>query len=429
MKNISKYFSTVPLLGAVMIMGLSNCTKHNQVLDLTPAIPAATSGVGDTLFVQKVSSGPVLQPIGGPAWNGTIDGVFANCKKLTVHAVVPDLGNSTFTGYVGNATDITMRAVYDASNIYYMVEFTAPQANYKNALWYYNPTTRKWAQEATVPAVQPDGSVRAPAAQDQFVMMFNIAGSCQSFSSLSCYAACHVNSSYNTTASPTGGSMYTNGPSEFLDVWRARMNQVMNENQLNDCYIDWGGGALDKNEVHNDLQVNNGPVPIADGGFSNKVSLTITGKTTKETVPLWIYPTGVYSNYGIQITDTLPGGRAVKVTAVDSNGVLTLATGATIDPRMGNSFLQIPGNGDGSSCVPGSILGPYTGSRGDVICNAFFTGTSWRICMQRALTTADTQHDIDFSSLSDQYFGVGAMFDGADNEHAIVAGLIMRFTK
>lgn len=443
MKKLNKYLVAAPLMAVAILVGLSRCTKHDQVLDLTTPTPVLNTS---TLLSMRGTA--TLQPIGGPAWDGTIEAAWNNATKLTVHAAVPDLGNGTFTGYIGNATDITMRSLYDASNIYYLVEFDTPQKNVKSAQWYFNPTqtdmTKKWAQEAGAPTLNPDGSTfRPPFAQDQFVMMFNI--SCQTFNSLSCYAACHVNSSYGGPVIPEGGVMYTNGPTELLDCWRARMLQVVNVNQVNDCFIDdgssvglGGSGTLDKNEVHGDWQVNNGSastvppqfqsIQAADGGFNNKQTKTITGTTKKEAIPLWVIPSGSYTNSAILLSDTLPGGAAVKVIAVDSLGVLTLANETTIDPRVGTDYKQV-GSGDGPKCIPGSVVAPYTGSRGDVTANAFYTGTGWRLLLTRALKTTDAVNDVDFSSLDDQHFGIGAMFNGADNQHAIVAGLTLHFQK
>lgn len=427
MKNRKKYLLAFPLVLAAILLGLSSCTKHDQVLDLTVVTPTAVLNT-DTL--NSVGGTATLQPIGGTAWDGTIEGVWGNAPALTVHAVVPDLGNGTFEGFVGNSTDIKMRSLHDANNIYFLVEFNTPQKNVKSAQWYYNPTTKKWAQESGVPTINPDNTTfRPPFIQDQFVILFNVANSCQTFSSLSCYAACHVNSSYGGPITPEGGAMWTNGPTEFLDCWRARTLQTENMNQANDCYIDWGNGVLNKNEVHGDLQTWNGPNPVADGGFSNKQSLTITSTTTKENVPIWIIPSGSYINSAIKLSDTL-SGTAVRVIAVDSNGVLTLANSTTIDPRTGTDYKQV-GAGDGPKCIPGSVVGAYTGSRGDVTCNSFYTGSGWRILMSRKLKTDDVingvPNDVDFSPLSDLPFGVGAMFNGADNEHAIVAGLILHF--
>lgn len=455
----------VPVVAAVIVLGLSNCTKHDQVLDLTTTTITPVLNT-DTLY--SVSGTATLNPIGGSAWSGSIEGVWANAPALTVHAVVPDLGNNTFTGFIGNSTDIKMRSLYDASNIYFLLEFNTDMKCVQSAQWYYNPkqtdSTKWWAQEATASSLtnlSPDGSYRPAFAQDQIVMMFNI--SCSTFNSLSCYAACHVMSSYGGTSVPDGGVMYTNGPSERLDVWRARTMQGVPMNQANDCFIDDGssigagyGGVLDKNQVHGDWQVLNGPsssVPTslqssglnvvspgatasyaADGGFSNKQSLKITGPgapspSKKAAIPIWVYPNGGYSNSAILISDTLTTGAAKKVTAVNILGVLTLSDGTTVDPRTsasGTAYQQV-GSGDGPNCIPGSIIGAYTGSRGDVTVNAYYTGTGWRMLFQRKLNTGDNINDVNFSSLSDQPFGVGAMFNRADNQHAIVAGLTLHF--
>ena len=453
MKYVQKKYVVIALLIAT-VTGLAYCTKRDQLIE-------DISLTDNTLYSMKVSAGPAVQPVSGSAWDGTIDAVWNNVKTLTVHATVPDLGNGTFTGYIGNATDITMRSMYDATNIYYLVEWNQGQKNVKSALWYYNLTKHLWTQEVTnftTPVasttngagtdynVNSDGTLRPTAAQDQFVMMFNIANSCRSFATLSCYAACHANSSFGTPTTPAGGVMYTNGPTELLDVWRARMLQVVNTNQVNDCFIDDGSsvglgmsGTLDKNEVHSDWQIHNGSsstVPplyqstqAADGGFSNSQTLKMNNVArTSVKVPIWIIPSGTYNNSAIMLKDTLPGGAAIKVIAVDSMGVLTLANSATIDPRVGTDYQQV-GAGDGPKCIPGSIVGAYTGSRGDVIANAFYTGTGWRLLLKRALKTSDTVNDVDFSTLSNQFFGIGVMFNGADNQHAIVSGLTLVFEK
>ncbi len=397
---------------------LTFCTKKNQLLDTSSTTPSILYSVRGTAS---------LQPQSGAAWDGSIESVWTNAPKLAVQAVVPDLGNNTFTGFVGNATNITMRSLYDASNIYFLIEWNTNQKNVASSPWYFNPILRLWAQEKGAPAINADNTTFRPAfIQDQFVVIFDIANSCPTFSTLSCYATCHANSSFGGVTAPDGGVMRTNGPTEFLDCWRARMLQVVNANQANDTYLDWGGGTLNQNEIHNDAQLK-----TSDGGFSNKQTLTITGKTTKEAVPAWVIPSGVYSNGAMMQNDTLAGGNAVKVVAVDSNGVLTLADATTIDPRTTASstdYQQI-GPGDGPKCIPGTFVSRYTGSRGDVTANAYFTGSGWRMLLTRALTTADTKYDVDFSSLTDQFFGIGVMFNGADNEHAIVNGLSLHFKK
>ena len=415
--NISKKVVVIGMFVFPVIF-LTFCTKNSQVLDNSSSTPTVLLSAKGTAN---------LQIIGGAVWDGTIESGWSNATKLIVHAVVPDLGNNTFTGFIGNATDVTIRSMYDATNIYFLVEWNTDQKNVASSPWYYNTLKRVWAQESGVPVKNSDSTTFRPAfIQDQFVIIFNIANSCPSFSSQSCYATCHANSSFGGTTIPSGGGMRTSGPNEFLDCWRARMLQVVNTNQANDAYLDWGNGVLNQNEVHNDAQLS-----TSDGGFNNKQTLTITGTAIKELVPMWVLPSGTYFNGAMLQSDTLSSGKAVKVIAVDSNGILTLSNSTSIDPRTAASSTnyQQVGAGDGPKCIPGTFVSPYTGSRGDVTANAFFTGTGWRLLLKRAMTTADTKYDVDFSSLTDQAFGIGVMFNGADNEHAIVNGLSLHFNK
>ncbi len=456
MKNLNKHFVTFPFMVAAIAMGLSSCTKHDQILDLTEVVTPTPTLDTDTLY--SVSGTATLQPIGGGQWNGDVS-QWSGAPALTVNAVVPDLGNGTFEGYIGNSTSIKMQSMHDASNIYFLMEFNLSQKNCRSAQWYYNPTTKKWAQESSVPALNSDNVTYRPAfIQDQLVLLFNVANSCPSFNTQSCYGACHLNSSYGGPINPGEGAMWTNGPTEVLDCWRCRALQPMNMNQAMDAFIDDGSsvgtgmsGTLNKNEVHGDWQVLNGPsstVPpalqspglqvaapgassslAADGGFTNKQNMQITFAPagTKENIPIWVVPNSTYSaapNYSaITLADTL-SGAAVKVVGVDTNGVLYLANATTIDPRTGTDYKQV-GSGDGPKCIPGSIVGAYTGSRGDVTCNMYYTGTSVKFLIKRALTTTDAVYDVNFGSGNDFPFGVGAMFNGADNQHAIVAGLTL----
>jgi hypothetical protein len=469
MRKLDKQFVSILFLVSGFILSFTSCTKHDQIIDETPKLQ------GDTLVSIKAPSTPTISPIGGAAWDGTIEAVWNSATKLNVTATVPDLGNGTFAGFIGNSTNVSIRSMYDANNIYFLVEFDAAQKHVQSSQWYYVPayTWKKgsvkagiptkdstiagyWAQEGGAPVPNPivnkygpaavlDGSFRPAFIQDQFDFMFNIANSTPEFTTKSCYAACHANSSYST-ATTTGGVMHTNGTAQYLDCWRARTLQTENTNQANDCYLSDGitflnnlnDGALNKNYVNSDPQTNNGPSPIpalgpyADGGFTNKQTLksktVVAGNSKSLNVPIWVYPSGTYLNSAILTSDTLPSGKALKVLSVDSAGVLTLSNSTKIDPTVGTDYQQV-GTGDGPKCIPGSVVAPYTGSRGDVTVNSFYTGTGWRMLFSRSLKTSDLKYDADFSSLIDQPFGIGAMFNGADNEHAIAAGLMLRFQK
>ncbi|MEO8148905.1 MAG: ethylbenzene dehydrogenase-related protein [Bacteroidia bacterium] len=429
MNRRKKIFAIMFLLTGTMF-SLTYCTKHDQVQDLNAS---TTPDAGDTLWALKVDAGPAFVSGLGNVWNGSLDPMWDNATALKVNCVVPDLGNNTFTGFIGAAADVTMKALYDVNNIYFLAEWNSPK-NVKSAQWYFSPSTKMWAQESGAPVYDINGVQTRPAfIQDQFTMLFNINNSCNAFNTLSCYASCHANvPTYSVdtlghviTTQNYGGVMRTNGPTEKLDCWRARMLQVLDANQSNDTYIDWGNGAINANQVHSDYEA----TPFAGG--TNRQSLIITGKTTKENVPVWINLNANYTNSAILATDTV---NCKFVMAVDSNGVLSYAdqrggaiTG-TIDPNTtGNDYLQV-GSGDGPKCIPGTVVGYYVGSRADVSANLYYTGTGWRLMLKRALKTSDVSaQDVDLSSLANTPFGIGVMFNGADNEHAIKTGMMLSF--
>ncbi len=423
MKNY-KSKSIAILVIVVLIITAVNCTKNNQVLD-------ASSSSAATTILNCIKGTATLKAQGehNPA-TGPVASEWASAPKLTTLATVPNPGNGIFTGFAGNTDSVTIQAMYDASNIYFLVQWQADQQNCASSPWYFNPKGTGynfWAQEAGAPTYSA-GVFRQGFVQDEFVMMFNLNNSCRTFNSLSCYAACHAYSSYGTADTPAGGAMWTNGPSEYLDCWRARTLQVLNENQASDCYIWWGGGYLNKQSVPADTAVPSQP---------NKQSIKITGTSIKVNVPKFVYPPqsqygiypgGSYAPGAILGTDTVAGGKAINVTAVDTFGNLSLADGSTIKPGTGTAYQQI-GGGDGAYVIPGSILFPYIGSQADVTANFYWTGTGWQLLLSRKLNTGDAVHDADFSSLADLPFGFGVMFNGADNEHAIVTGLTLHFKK
>ena len=262
-------------------------------------------------------------------------------------------------------------------------------------------------------------------------MLWNI--SCVAFQSLTCYGSCHINTPTidpitGLTIPATGGNHYTNAVNEKIDQWHIHlMKDVLSVGQGSDEYQDWNSGKINGNGRHADGLIPpnyTNPIPTP-GPTNNKQTLAITGDTTKVSVPRWIIA-GQANYYFILASDTL-AGNAQLVTAVDSNGVLTY-NGGTVDPNANTDYQQI-GAGDGVKCIPGSIISPMQGSRADLTCAAHHTGTGWVLEIKRLLKTADVLlQDVDFSSLADQPFGI-AVFNKANNQHAIKPDLVLTFKK
>ena len=84
--------------------------------------------------------------------------------------------------------------------------------------------------------------------------------------------------------------------------------------------------------------------------------------------------------------DTLAGGKAVKITAVSSTGVLTYA-GGTINPVGDAGYLDDAGTATaiGAKCIPSFISAPLSGGRSDFTATGKYTAGGWVVEFKRAL--------------------------------------------
>lgn len=418
-----------------------SCTKDDQVLD----VPMAVNGT--ELFAEKITTAPTI--------DGTIDAMWIKAAKLNVTSVVPDPGNNMFTGYSGTAYPVTLRSMYDNQYIYFLAEVPDADKNLKGTPWYFNPTTKLWAQEPNAKQFDANGSLtRDGFGIDQLAMLWNIDNSTPKFASQTCYASCHMFTPYmDYSVTPavmkanTSGNHYTNGASEKIDMWWAHPARGLAYGNMDDEYQDWAGGPGVTNLVggsgngrhFDDLVVSGAsttwpyaPTYTSDatqGSANNRQNLKLDGTGTSVSVPMWIIPnsTGDY----LKVADTLAGGTAVKITGVSSTGVLTYSTG-TIDPNVGTDYQRTGSAVTGPTAAksfPGVIISPVKNGRADISMTAVYSGTGWVYEFKRLLKTADVlKQDVDFTSLQDQFFGV-AYFNKSNYQHGIKPNLVLKFKK
>lgn len=419
-----------------------SCTKNDQVI-----IP--DSGTASTTLVS-------LKTTTAPTIDGVIDPIWANATKLSVTPTVPDPGNNLFSGYIGTTYSATLRSMYDDQNIYFLVEVVDANKNVKNAPWYFNPTTKLWAQEPNSRSFDASGVlVREGYGQDKFAMLWNIDNSTAKFAAQTCYASCHVFTPYIDYSGVTpvaksnaaSGNHYTNGVNEKIDMWWAHPDRGLAFGNMDDNYQDWAGGPGVVNLVggsgngrhFDDLVVSGAsatwpyaPTYTADatqGSFTNKQTLKLDGTGSSVSVPMWVIPNSTGDN--IKVTDTIAGGTAVRITGVSSTGVLTY-TGGSIDPTVGTDYQRIGDpvtGGLGPKCISSTIVSPILRGRADISCTSVYTGTGWIYEFKRKLKTGDIlKQDIDFTSLQDQPFGV-AVWNNANYQHGIQPNLLLTFGK
>ena len=410
MKNVSKHTLVFAFI-AVTVVFLAYCRRDDQLLGVD------TSNTSE-LVSQKATVAPTI--------DGTIDAMWANAPKLEVVPQVPNPGNGLFAGYVGKTYNVTLRSLYDTENVYFLVEWDDPTASLVDRPWYYNPTTKLWAREANSPVFDVNGlQVRDAFNEDKLGFLWNI--STYDFPAKSCYASCHLNTptidpATGKTIPATSGNHYTNNVNEHIDQWHIHLMKDLVYDQGSDEYQDWNLGQINGNGRHADTQL-----ATTDGVTTNTQNLkfSLNGKDTTVAVPKWVIPGGSNLLY-IQASETV-SGVAKKVMAVDSTGVLYY-DGGTIDPRIGTDYQQV-GKGDGPKVIPSALVAPMTGNRADLTVKATHTGSGWVMEIKRALKTPDTiNQDVDFSTLDDQPFGI-AVFNQANNQHAIKPGLLLKFQK
>ncbi|MDP1727582.1 MAG: ethylbenzene dehydrogenase-related protein, partial [Bacteroidota bacterium] len=144
MKNSKKTFLVLTFLSLV-VFSLTYCTKDNQVLDLRKDTGTGSgTGSGSTLTSIKVSTAPGI--------DGVVDAMWANAAKLEFSVTVPDPSGDLFRGYVGNTIPkVSLRSMYDASNIYFLAEWTDPTQSLLREPWYFDPTSKRWKKESGAP--------------------------------------------------------------------------------------------------------------------------------------------------------------------------------------------------------------------------------------------------------------------------------------
>ncbi len=391
-------------LAVIAYMGyLASCTHDNQVIEPAEVINSETD-----LVSVRVTTAPTI--------DGTIDASWENSPKLQFSTAVPEVTGDVFRGYTANIIpSVTLRSAYDDNNIYFLAEWADPTQSLSRQPWYFNPATQKWAQESGNPTFSATGSItRAPFYEDKMAMLWNVNNSVNGWNSGTCYKSCH------TGLPSTDGSSrhFTNFATERIDMWhwKAVRGGVNGGFQFDDQYQD--------NTYPNGRKSDAGAGAYAD----NIQTLVVTGSSPAVSVSVPKYVIPGKTNYGWILGSEITAGTAKTVTAVSATGILTLSDDSFLDPNTGTDYQRI-GSGLGAKAIPGMVITAYTGSRGDITCKSTYSNNGWVLEYQRALKTADAEgKDVDFSNLTDQYFGF-AIFENAQIAHSIRPNLLLKFRK
>ncbi len=391
-------FIFLSIVGVTLYFG--GCTHDDQ--DLDEFIPPDGVTINDKELISKKVTAP-------PSVDGVIDALWDDASPLVITATVPDPGQNVFRGYVGNTNRMTMRSLYDNENLYILAEWSDNSLSQNRETWYFDAAAKRWKQENRYPTFNANGQMTRPAFyEDKLAMLWNVNNSVAGWNNATCNISCHK----DLSAAEGLARHYTNAASERIDMWHWKSIREGVWGIVDDQYQD--------NTTPNGRKSD----PKISGSYSDNVQeLTITGSTDKVKVPKYFIPGK--TNYYWITKDEIDNGAAKLITGVDADGVLVYE-GGSLDPGADVDFMR-DGVTTGSKCIPSIYTEKVTGNRGDITGKFTYTGSGWVMEIQRKLKTEDVDNvDVDFSSLADQYFGIG-IFDNSAIAHAIKMNLVLKF--
>jgi hypothetical protein len=295
-----------------------------------------------------------------PAFDGTMDAAWNGATPLTVKVV----GGKNLPG---GSSDVTVRAVYTADTVYFHVQYKDPTLSARRGPWVKQPDG-SWKQLKDPDDKGGDNNLYY---EDKMAMAWNI--SSPAFEQRGCMSACH------TGEGKPFGNKYTPNPGELLDLWHWKSVRTGSVGQFDNQYVD--STRYDKDKApeagrKSDAKTGGGYVDnLSDDKMGPKWALA----GNKPAPPYWI---------------------------VDGEK----------EPFDDSKYK--PGDE-----VPGIIVAPFTGERGNISSRSAWKDGTWTLVFWRKLTTG-SEFDVQFKDMKKDYaFGV-AVFDNAQVRHAYTPGVL-----
>lgn len=291
---------------------------------------------------------------GAPKLDGKVESLWKQAKPLTIKVV--DGANLP-----GGETDVTLRAIYTQDTIYFLAEYKDATQSFRRSPWQKQPDG-SWKQLKDPADKGGDNNLYY---EDKLGWAWNI--NTPDFETAGCAIACH------TGEGKPFGNKYTNTAGETFDLWHFKGVRTGPTDQLDDGYVD--NTTYDKAKSPNAGRKTD---PKTAGGYVDNLTddkkLPKYGrKKNKPAPPYWIFD-------------------SEKVPFDDAK--------------------YKPGDE-----VPGILIAPFVGDRGDVLTGMKWRKGVWTIEFARKLVTG-SQFDVQFNDLKKTYsFGI-AVFDNAQIRHA-----------
>lgn len=267
----------------------------------------------------------------------------------------------------GGRTAVEMRALYDKDKAYFIAEWADPTQSIRRLPW-QKQADGTWKM-LTSSTTHQDNIYY----EDKFALIWDIR--ITDFTKVGCTATCHP----GEKAASDYGSKYTLNTDGIGDIWHWKGVRTGTVGQIDDQYLD-GKRPSEAAEAgrHSD--------PKTAGGYSDNINAAKNG-------PQYALPNNAKAN----VSGIYWIGNSEKVSVDDTKYVA----------------------GDE---VPGIIVSPFTGDRGDIAAQAKWNNGKYTLEWSRKLSTG-SQYDVQFSDLAKTYYFGAAVFDNAQVNHAWSPGV------
>ncbi len=319
--------------------------------------PAGQSGGQvelNTLRAAKAGVAPVV--------DANVDGAWLQAIPL----IVPVKNGANLPG---GATSVSLRALYDDTNLYMLVQWGDPTQSYRRSPW------QKQADGTWKKLGDPNdkGGDNNLVYEDKLAFIWNINDSIKGFNQAGCLVTCHPGET------KPFGNKYTSAEGELGDIWHLKSVRTGPVGQVDDQYLDstrYNATSAPEAGRKSDAR--------AGGGY-------VDNQTTDRKMPAFALP------------DNKP---APPYWLPDSEKV------AFDDSKYK------PGDE-----VPSIIIAPFKGDRGDISSAQSWKDGTWTLELSRKLNTG-SKTDVQFADLAKSYFFGVAVFENVQVRHAWNAGAL-----
>ncbi|PLX66720.1 MAG: ethylbenzene dehydrogenase [Denitrovibrio sp.] len=294
--------------------------------------------------------------------DGQAEKAWSKAKAISI-----ELGDTPYepsNGYEGmTETVVKVKSLYDDKNIYFLVQYADPTKSLERFPW-IKQKDGSWKKMANKDSTGHDNTYY----EDKLAFFWDI--NTKGFADEGCMVSCHMGIEGDKSA----GRKFTNAPGETIDMWHAKYVRTLPLGMFDDQYMD-----------------------------SNK-----DPKKNK--------------SYGRKGDDKKGGGYANNDNADKTAPAFMNLNGADSDKYFVIPSKKVPfvDNFSAGDVVPGIVITPFSGQRGDILARNYYADGMWTLELQRALVTKGKnvkQQDVQFSDLNKAYpFGM-SVFDNSQINH------------